>query len=193
MPEWISRKKDEIIKRYGDALSFATAFNPSIQVKCALNIERTLKGDAPTIRQLIFTYPIEQVQVWLAAQMEHLNEFTGVKEKMSVAQMDMLGEIFITKGMYLKASEILLFFYMFRSGDLGELYGSVDPLKVAAAINPFLAWRAKELDKIEQKQRAEKRIEQREQSFANGITRARYLRNKFHRMGLKHNIKRKAK
>ena len=62
---WLANKKTEIMKRYGNAHSFTLAFNPSVQVKCAMNIERSLTGDVPTIRQLLHSYQVEHLEVWV--------------------------------------------------------------------------------------------------------------------------------
>ncbi len=184
-------KREAIIERYGSAQEFAVSFNPDIQAKCAANVERSLTGEAPTLRQLLATYTHKQMTVWLMGHFENLNAFVGVKEKMEYEQMAMLADIILIEYPYLKASEILLFFFYFKAGKFGELYGSVDPLKITVALNSFLQWRAKELDKIEEKRKEQKRLQDRQESLANGITRGRFYRRKFHRMGLKHNIKRK--
>jgi len=175
---WLESRKSEIIALYGSAKQFGIKFNPDIQVSCARNIERSLLGNAPTLRQLEYAYEIKAVRVWFAAQLENLNKFTGVSNKMSVEQMQMLADIFIVKVPYLKASEILLFFYKFKSGDLGELYGSVDPLKLSTSLNEFLKWRSFELDKVYQRQREEKRRIDIENSKINGITREEYEEKK---------------
>ena len=130
-------KKNQIVERYGDAHSFALAYNPSVQLKCAMNIERSLTGNVPTIRQLLHTYQMEHLQVWVMAHLEDLNEYAGVKNKMATAQMKTLASMIIVKSDYLKASEILLFFHKLKAGDFGGFYGTVDPQKVAEYLNAF--------------------------------------------------------
>lgn len=191
LPNWLLAKREVVIKKYGTAHEFAVSFNPDIQVKCAANVERSLTGEAPTVRHLLATYTHEQMSVWLMGHFENLNIFVGVKSKMEYEQMKMLADIILTEYPYLKASEILLFFFYFKGGKFGELYGSVDPLKVTVALQSFMQWRARELDKIEQKRREEKRIADMENSKANAITKGRFIRRKFHRLGLKHKINKK--
>ena len=70
---WLAVKKNEILLRYGDAHRFALAFNPSVQMKCAMNMQKSLLGDAPTVRQLLYAYQIEQQQLWVMAHLEDLN------------------------------------------------------------------------------------------------------------------------
>lgn len=177
MPEtqgWLDKRKAEIIALHGDAKEFALRFNPDIQVSCALNLEKSLTGNAPTLRQLEYAYGVKAIRAWFSIQLENLNKFVGVNNKMTVDQMQMLADIFIVKVPYLKASEVLLFFYKFKSGDLGELYGSVDPLKLATSLNAFLRWRSFELDKVYQRQREEKRRIDIENSKKNAITMEEY-------------------
>ena len=181
MPErqvWLDKRKDEIIALHGDAKEFALRFNPDIQVSCALNLERSLTGNAPTLRQLEYAYGVKGIRAWFSIQFENLNKFVGVANKMTVEQMQMLADIFIVKVPYLKASEILVFFHKFKSGDLGELYGSVDPLKISTALNEFLKWRSFELDKVYQRQREERRAKQHKEWLENAITREEYERRK---------------
>lgn len=167
-------KKNEILLRYGDAHNFALAFNPSVQIKCALNVEKSLTGNAPTIRQLLFTYQLEHLQIWMMAQLEDLNEYAGVKSKMSMAQMKELASMIIVKSKYMKASEILLFFYKLKSGDFGGFYGAVDPHKVGEYFNVFMQWRSQELDKINIKQAQEQLQRKREEWKTTGMTREEY-------------------
>ena len=175
---WLDKRKDEIIALHGDAKEFALRFNPDIQVSCALNLEKSLTGNAPTLRQLEYAYGVKGIRAWFSIQLENLNKFVGVANKMTVEQMQMLADIFIVKVPYLKASEILLFFYKFKSGDLGELYGSVDPLKLSTSLNEFLKWRSFELDKVYQRQREEKRRLDIEHRKINAITREEYEEKK---------------
>ena len=178
MPEasgWLAVKKNEIMQRYGDAHSFALAFNPTVQIKCAMNIERSLTADVPTIRQLLYAYHIEHLQIWVMAQLEDLNEYVGVKSKMATAQMKELATMMIVKSEYLKASEILLFFHKLKAGDFGGFYGAVDPQKVGEYLNAFKSWRSLELDKVQSKQAQEERERKRMEWQTTCITREEYL------------------
>ena len=173
---WLAVKKNEIIQRYGDAHNFALVFNPSVQIKCAMNVERSLMGDAPTIRQLLYSYQIEQLQVWMMAQLLDLNEYVGVKNKMETAQMKALANVLIVESYYLKASEMLLFFYKLKAGDFGGFYGAVDPQKVGECLIAFKKWRSLELDKINNKIAQEDRERKRKEWRKTGITREEYER-----------------
>ena len=139
-----------------------------------MNVERSLTGDAPTIRQLLYSYQIEQLQVWMMAQLHDLNEYVGVKNKMETAQMKALANVLIVESYYLKASEMLLFFYKLKAGDFGGFYGAVDPQKVGECLIAFKKWRSLELDKINNKIAQEDRERKRKEWRKTGITREEY-------------------
>ena len=141
-----------------------------------MNVERSLTGDAPTIRQLLYSYQIEQLQVWMMAQLLDLNEYVGVKNKMETAQMKALANVLIVESYYLKASEMLLFFYKLKAGDFGGFYGAVDPQKVGECLIAFKKWRSLELDKINNKIAQEDRERKRKKWRKTGITREEYER-----------------
>ena len=174
LPKWLLEKSKAIIERYGTAQEFTVSFNPDIQVNCAANVERSLTGEAPTVRQLLATYTHKQMAVWLMGHFENLNVFVGVKLKMEYEQMVMLADIILTEYPYLKASEVLLFFHQYKSGNHGELYSSVDPMKVTVALHSFLKWRAAELDKIKARRLQEDRERKRAEWTTTGITREEY-------------------
>lgn len=175
---WLAVKKNQILQRYGDANSFAVAFNPSVQIKCAMNIERSLTGDAPTIRQLLYTYQMEHLEVWVRAQLIDLNEYAGVKTKMETAQMRELANMIIVKSEYLKASEILLFFHKLKAGDFGGFYGTVDPQKVGEYLGAFKVWRSQELDKVNSKLVQEQQERNRAEWQKTAISREEYKRRR---------------
>ena len=178
MPEvsgWLAVKKNEILSNYGDAHNFALVFNPSVQIMCAMNIERSLMGNAPTIRQLLHTYQLEHVQIWVMAHLEDLNEYAGVKNKMATNHIKELASMIIVKSSFLKASEILLFFHKLKAGDFGGFFGTVDPLKVGEYLNIFKNWRSVELDKVNNKTAQEKRERQHNEWRRGGMTRDEYL------------------
>ena len=178
MPEvsgWLVEKKNEILSNYGDAHNFALVFNPSVQIMCAMNIERSLMGNAPTIRQLLHTYQLEHVQIWMMAHLEDLNEYAGVKNKIATNHIKELASMIIVKSSFLKSSEILLFFHKMKAGDFGGFYGTVDPLKVGESLNDFLDWRRLELDKVNNKTAQDKREHDHKECNKTAITREEYL------------------
>lgn len=177
----VQKCNNNVIQRFGDARKFAETFNPDLQKNCAANIQRTFTGNAPTVNQLIQSYKNEQVRGWIMIQLEDLNTFAGTKNKMNPRQMMMICDVLLTKYLYLKASELLLFFFQFKSGEYGELYGSVDPHRITSALVEFRSYRCAELFKIENKLREEKKEKEKLIQSRTAITRKQYVKNKFHR------------
>lgn len=177
----VKTTSNNTVQRFGDAKKFAETFNPDLQKHCASNIERTFTGSAPTINHLMHSYKDEQVRIWIMIQLEDLNTFAGTKNKMNPRQMMMICDILITEYRYLKASELLLFFFQFKSGKYGELYGSVDPLRITSALVEFASYRRAELFKIDNKIREERKEREKLKHTKTAISRNRYLRNKFNR------------
>ena len=110
MPQKLSERTRLVVNRYGDGESFAKKFNPSLQVVCAQNVERSFKGNAPSLALLGETYPDEQVNTWIIAQLMDLYKFAGVKEKPTFQQVLELSVMIRVEYYYLKASELLHFF-----------------------------------------------------------------------------------
>lgn len=155
-----SEKTYAVIRRYGDGESFAKTFNPSLQTICAQNVERSFLGEAPSLALLSQTYPNKQVNTWIIAHLMDLYKFAGVKEKPSFQQVLELAVMIRVEYYYFKASELLLFFFKFKSGEYGTFYGVVDPMVIMAALIEFKAYRRQQLEiydrEIQRKIREEK-------------------------------------
>ena len=121
MPQKLSERAWLVVNRYGDGESFAKKFNPSLQVVCAQNVERSFRGNAPSLALLGETYPDEQVNTWIIAQLMDLYKFAGVKEKPTFQQVLELSVMIRVEYYYLKASELLHFFLQVESWRIWHL------------------------------------------------------------------------
>ena len=61
---------------------------------------------------------------------------------------------------YFKASELLLFFFKFKSGEYGTFYGVVDPMVIMAALIDFNTYRRQQLEIYDREIQRKKREEQ---------------------------------
>lgn len=159
----------KVIERYGDGLKFAKIFNPSLQKVCAQNRERSFLGEAPSITALLRTYPEKQVFAWIMAQLENLNDFTGVNGKIEPNQMIELAGIIETEYYFLKASELLLFFHMLKGGSFGIFYGNVDPMMISRALIDFKSYRRQQLETYEREMKQQKQQEERDRWQKNAV------------------------
>ena len=139
----------EITLRVGSSEDFLKKFNPETQNDVARYKDRAYTSDkAPSLTDIKIAYGMPVFNSWLSIQLNSLNEYCGVKKKMSVEDMNSLADMIFIKYHYLKTSELLLFFFNFKMGEYGQLYGSVDPLKITTALSIFMKNRATDLTRI---------------------------------------------
>lgn len=127
-----------IAAKYGDSQHFCKIVNPSAQVSFARQPERACGGNYPTLAEISQTYGRNFAEEWLIPQIYDLSVFTGAKKGLSEMQQEMLVRMIASEYPQLKVTEILLFFYRFKTGRYGRFYGSVDPMVVMEALGTFL-------------------------------------------------------
>lgn len=134
-----------MLRLYGSAEQFLATFNPALQLMAARYVERAYRGTAPQLATVCTGYGEPVAIVWLCIQLENVNLFAGVKEKMPVERQKELAGVILTEYAYLKVTELLLFFHRLKCGRYGRFYGSVDALFIASALLLFIDERRKEL------------------------------------------------
>lgn len=127
-----------MITRYGTAARFLQTFSPDLQLFAARQPERAYFGTAPTLETVAGGYGEEVAIVWICVEVENLNNFAGVKEKMPVGRQKELARVILAEYPRLKTSELLLFFHRIKSGRYGRFYGMVDALFITNALVQFM-------------------------------------------------------
>lgn len=168
-------------KRYGSAKEFLALFTPELQTLAAREWEKVYTGTAPALSTVAYGYSQDTAIVWLCLQLENLNLFAGVKEKMPVSRQKELAALILTEYGYLKVSELLLFFHRLKCGRYGRFYGSVDALFISSSLLSYLGERRQEQSRI----REQHERQQSKPSVASptAITYAEYLARKKQREG----------
>ena len=144
-------------QRYGNSENFLVTFNPSAQIIAARHEDRAFFGEAPTLVILKKTYGDNFPGSWLMAQILDLVAYSNSKGTLNEYQAEFLAEVIANDYYYLKASELLLFFYRFKAGRYGHFYGVVDPMRITEALEEFCKERARVLERKEQKESREDR------------------------------------
>ena len=103
-------------------------------------------GKAPSLKRTMIVYGEDTAQAWLMAQIVNLNDFCGVKQKMTYEQMEECARIFITDYSQLKLTELMLFFHNVKKGTYGTFFGVVDAQKLLAMMYDFMDYRSDKLD-----------------------------------------------
>lgn len=130
-------KTNRTLQRYGSRESFLTMLTPDAQLLAAKNPERAFFGDAPSLAIMRKAYGDDFPATWLLPQIFDLVVYSNSKGTLNEQQMEFLAEAIANEFYYLKASELLLFFYNFKLGKYGHFYGVVDPMRITQALEEF--------------------------------------------------------
>lgn len=151
---WLKKQQKvaDMCKRYGPAGQFLKLFTPDLQIATARNEARAYLGSAPSLEVIAEGYGWQTAIVWLCIQIENLNNFTGVREKMPVARQKDLAALILAEYPNLKASEILLFFHRLKCGRYGRFYRMVDALFITSSLLQFTEQRHTELIRYKEEQ-----------------------------------------
>ena len=99
-------------------------------------------------------------ETWLEIQLRDLSEFAGCKDKLSIQQIEQIAKVIILEFSFMKATELMHFFILFKSGKFGKFYGSVDGLVITEALQEFREMRREKLWALEQKRQQIERAKQ---------------------------------
>ena len=152
---------------------FLVQYNPDRQRVICQSKDDCFFGDYPTLARLK-VYGASTPASWLMPQLLNLSEFCGCRDKLTIGMIEELADIIAQEWYYLKVSELMLFFYWFKSGRYGRFYGAVDPLVITTSLRDFVADRNEAISKREYEERKARR----EHSFEGCITREEYLKLK---------------
>ena len=108
-----------------------------MQASFARKPERAVMGEYPTLTDLNNSYGKTFAEQWLYPQITDLSTFTGAKN-LDKDQIQKLASVISIEYHYLKVTEIMLFFYLFKTGRYGRFYGTVDPMVITCAMRDFI-------------------------------------------------------
>ena len=162
-----------ILSKFGDRDQFLARVNPKTQASFALKKEKAIMGEYPTLTDICLAYGKTFSFQWLCPQIVDLSKFTGAKN-LDKEQVEGLATIIAAEYHYLKVTELLLFFYYFKTGRYGRFYGSVDPMVITCALRDFIKERNIFIDQYEREQNNL----QRELNKQGAITREQWLEQK---------------
>lgn len=146
--------------------------NPTAQIYAGKNPDGAIFGEAPTLAIMRKAYGEGFPASWLMPQIFDLVVYSNSRGTLNEQQAEFLAEAIANEYFYLKASELLLFFYRFKLGRYGHFYGVVDPMKVTQALAEFVRERNAAIDAKRQKEEKEER----EKSAENAISLREYCR-----------------
>lgn len=138
--------RQAIQSRFGDVKQFLQRVNPDVQSRFAMQPTKAVTGDYPTLDELRTAYGKETPSAWLAVQVADMMRFTGTRH-LNERQQEQLADILAVEARELKVTELMIFFYRFKTGQYGRFYGSVDPMVVTTALQDFKRERQEIIDR----------------------------------------------
>lgn len=161
--------------KYGNAMNLLKVFAPINQAKYCLFKERCFIGTAPSLSLIKDSFGEGTAILSITNQLKDLSEYTGCKEKLSINQMDSIAGTILVNYWFLKITELMYFFQLFKGGRFGRFYGAVDGMVITSALYEFVKEvRNKILDNIEKEKAAIKEAEEKRRAEMNCMSREEY-------------------
>lgn len=138
------------MEAFPDGKSLMEAYTPDkiSSIMAVSDRSRIFKGQSPELSLVSRLYGLQVTQAWLEVQLGYVNEYIGVKEKLSARVIHDLAHMLQGIGYYLRMSEMMLFFAYLMSGRYGRFYGAVDPVTITSALRQFIVDRDAEIEHI---------------------------------------------
>lgn len=153
----VRAKVHQTLSLFGDRDGFLAKMAPARQLAAGRDPERAHFGDAPSLAIMRQAYGDTFPGSWLIVQLTDLMAYTNNRSLPGADTLEYLAEAIMQDYYYLKASELLLFFYRFKLGRYGKFYGSVDPMVIMQGLDKFAAERQSAIiAKEEAEQKAER-------------------------------------
>lgn len=138
-------------------MNFLKLFNPDMQYKYCKNLDRCYSGSAPTLSVVSEAFGEDVATSWIAIMVRDLSEFAGCKDKLSLSQINHLERLVMLNFGYMKVTELMHFFVMFKSGKFGKFYGVVDGLVIMEALQDFAKMRREKINEIDTRRHKEEK------------------------------------
>lgn len=129
---------ETLCRRWSNREAFMASMQPGVQTYAGKHPDRAFFGEAPTLTTINLAYGRQTSVVWLMPQLIDLSEYCGCREKLKDNMLEDMAKIISIEYHYFKTSELLLFFYWFKTGKYGHFYGSVDPMIITTALRDFV-------------------------------------------------------
>jgi len=133
-----SERVKAIKERFGDFNSFMMKVSPEKQVLMS-DFSKAVSEDCPTLDDICLTYGKNAAKVWLCPQIVSLAIF-GDAKNLTKGQIEELVSIMAIKCKNLKVSEVLHFFYCFKSGRFKQSE-TISPMSVIINLRDFIIMR----------------------------------------------------
>lgn len=149
-PKGNTERQLAIRSKYGSPAEFMARFSPTIQRKLrelGIDYVEASRYDYPTVGELREAYGGDVVHAWMCIMVENLNDFCGVKQKMTDEQKEEVAHILMCECVRLNIAEVALFFDKVKRGVFGEYYGILDTVRTMKILKDFMRERRAAINK----------------------------------------------
>jgi len=148
------QKKSAIVEKYGE-------FGLILQKLKPIDVQRTiiergidsskkafLQENSLSLNQFAQAYSKDKCYLVIELWLYDLNDYAGLKNKMSPEQVRQVAILFFSEAYMLNFTEMALFFNRIKKGYYGDFYGVVDPIKFMGFLNQFKIERREAIERI---------------------------------------------
>ena len=137
--------------------AFLERYNPQVCRLMALDADRCIRGNAPSLVRVKRDYGVQTAVTWMTIQLSETARLWGSSDKISGEMLEAVAESFVGEYSKLNLAEIGLYLSRLRAGVYGKVaYGKLTPDHLVSHLPTFLAQRAKEIEVF---RRAQERID----------------------------------
>ena len=144
-----SRQVLAYLQKYPTIEDFFKVFNPKRQLYICQYPAYCITGPSPTLAQIDIMYGPFTSAKWLVPLIADVSLCCGLKEDASEDQLQLTATAILERYKWLKAGELMLFFFNFKAGFYERFYSYFDPQAIIRSMKPFLQKRNLAIDAYE--------------------------------------------
>ena len=127
-----------VLQTYGSRENFTKVCGQMAQLVVGRDPKRAILSEkSPTLVVMKKAYGDNFPVAWLMEQILELVVYSNSKGTLNDYQAEFLANTIVNEHYDLKASDLLLFFYQFKTGKYGHFYGVIDPMRITIALDEF--------------------------------------------------------
>ena len=130
------------LQKYPTIEAFYKVFNPQRMVFICQDPQYCILGPSPTLTQIDIMYGQLSSAKWLVPLIADASLSCGLKEDVSESQLQFTAVAISNRYRWLKAGELMLFFFNFKAGFYERFYSYFDTQTIIRSFKSFLEERA---------------------------------------------------
>lgn len=130
------------LQKYPTIEAFYKVFNPQRMVFVCQDPQYCIFGPSPTLTQIDIMYGPLSSAKWLVPLIADASLSCGLKEDVSESQLQFTAVAISNRYRWLKAGELMLFFFNFKAGFYERFYSYFDTQTIIRSFKSFLEERA---------------------------------------------------